>query len=374
MGFTNDQIKMKADYADTGITDVWNYRTHHLQKGCYQTQQKDHYKIKYQQGQAIFFQSMNLNISVCKVAKAGSTFWAIVFLIVDRGLPANEAFGIPRSKIHSISSGLTKTLPPHPQPLGTKGVVISRDPYSRLYSAFIDKFYLLRFPQNAKTLAQSLGKGFYITKAGKCGYDISFRDFLDSETTKALQGGHINRHWCPVYTLCRVCDVEYQYVIQQETLTRDTEYIINQLNIRNDIKATLTKMFHGSGTNKTMEGVIETMWGAHDSKMMRVCCTKKLAYFMKIWEGFKIQGYIRSNISFPLSAFQTENSVNAKGITKAVLIAMNTHPLSSTERKTQRRRALVKAYADMPKRIIAQIQEMYKMDFYLFGYDVNPPT
>ncbi|XP_060075091.1 carbohydrate sulfotransferase 9-like [Ylistrum balloti] len=359
---------------DTGLKDTWNDRIHHLQKGCHQSGKKDKYKIKYQQTPGIFFQSMKLNISVCKVAKAGSTFWAIVFLIVEKGMAASKAFSIPRHKIHSMSGGLTKRLPTEHEQLKTNGVVVSRDPYSRLFSAFIDKYYLLRFVQNAKSLAKSLGKGFFMTEVGKCGYNVSFQDFVDSVTTTALQGRGINRHWSPVYTMCRVCDVEYQYVIQQETLTRDTEYIINQLEISNETKTTLTRMFHGSGTNKTMAGVIETMWSAIDGPAMRACCSNKLAYFMKMWEGFKIQGYIRTNIAFPLSAFQGKNSVNVKNITNAVLKAMSTNPLSSTERKTQRRQALVDAYVGMPKRIISQVQEMYKMDFYLFGYDVNPPS
>ncbi|XP_060065911.1 carbohydrate sulfotransferase 9-like [Ylistrum balloti] len=353
---------------------AWNDRVTHLQKGCDRTDLIDKYKIKYWQGRAIFFQSTKLNVSICKVAKAGSTFWAIVLLIVDKGIPATKAFGISRSKIHGISNELTISLSPNHQSLGTKGVVVSRDPYSRLFSAFIDKFYLLRFASSAKSLARSLGKGLFITDAGECGYDISFQDFVESVTTNALQGRSINRHWCPVYTLCRVCDVDYNYVIKQETLTRDTENIIDKLNISREMKTTLTKMFHGSGTNKTMEGVIETMWQAIDRNVMQQCCSNKLAYFMKMWEAFKIQGYIRTNISFPLSSFQEKGDVNVDEFIKAVLTAMYTNPLSSVERKDQRRQALVKAYADIPRRIIAQIQEMFKMDFHMFDYDVNPPT
>ncbi|XP_033743200.1 carbohydrate sulfotransferase 10-like [Pecten maximus] len=372
LAFKENQIKDSSiDYI---TKNTWNDRIQHLQKGCSQSDEKDKYKIQYRQSTAIFFQSKKLNISVCKVAKAGSTFWAIVFLIVQRGMPATQAFSIPRHRIHAMTGGITKTLRASHEQLGTTGVVVSRDPYSRLFSAFIDKFFLLRFVQNAKSLATSLRKGLFMTKAGECGYNVSFQDFVDSETTKALQGRGINRHWCPVYTMCRVCDVEYQYVIQQETLTRDTEYIIDQLNISSDIKTTLTKMFHGSGKNSTMEGVIKTMWSAIDNPAMQACCSKKLAYFMKMWEGFKIQGYIRTDISFPLSAFQAKNSVNVEKITKAVITAMNTNPLSSEERKAQRRQALVKAYEGMPKRIIYRIQEMYKMDFYLFGYDKNPPS
>ncbi|OWF56080.1 uncharacterized protein LOC110451981 [Mizuhopecten yessoensis] len=370
------QDQMKGQYLDhsTGMKDTWNKRIQHLQEGCYSTDRKEQYKIKDQQAEAIFFQSRKLNISVCKVAKAGSTFWAIVFLIVEKGIPANKAFSFPRNKIHALSAGFTKKLDSNPKPLTTKGIVVSRDPYSRLFSAFIDKYFLLRFASIAHSLAQSLGKGFYKTEVGDCGYNISFQDFIDSVTTKALHGSIINRHWSPVYAMCRVCDVGYQYVIQQETMTQDTEHIIDQLNISNEIKSTLRLMFRGSGTNKTMGGVIKTMWGAIDNPVMRSCCSNKLAYFMKMWEGFKIQGYIRTNISFPLSEFQTNDNVNVEDITKAVLAAMHTYPLSSTERKAQRRQALVTAYVGMPRRIIAQIQEMYKMDFFLFGYDANPPS
>ncbi|XP_069128882.1 carbohydrate sulfotransferase 9-like, partial [Argopecten irradians] len=365
--------KDNKDNVDSANT-VWKDRIQHLHKGCRQRHITNNYKIQYRQSTAIFFQSKKLNVSVCKVAKAGSTFWAIVFLIVQRGMAASEAFSIPRHRIHAMTGGLTKNLRGSHEQLGTQGVVVSRDPYSRLYSAFIDKFFLLRFVQNAKSLARSLGKGLYMTKAGKCGFNVSFQDFLDSETAKALSGKSINRHWCPVYSMCRVCDVQYQYVIQQETLTRDTEYIINQLNISNDVKTTLTAMFHGAGKNNTTEGVIKTMWSAVDNPAMQACCNNKLAYFMKLWEGFKIQGYIRADIPFPISDFRNKNNVNVEEITKAVLTAMNTNPLSSNERKTQRRNALVTAYRGLPKRIVTKIQEMYKMDFYLFGYDTNPPS
>lgn len=357
------------------IDEVWGERIHRLQQGCSDMDNTLKYKIQYKQSKSTFFNSRKLNLSVCKVQKAGSTFWIIVFLTLDQGRPAEEVFSIPRHKLHTIMDDMADPLPLSDGLIQLPSVVVSRDPYSRLYSAFIDRYFFLEYASAAKRLAESLGKGFFLTEAGKCGYNVTFQEFLDNVTTDSLQGKFIDHHWCPVYTLCRVCDVDYQYVIRQETLTRDTEEILQRLKIDEKTKTTLTRMLHGSAMNKkTMDGVIHTMWASLGNKVTEGCCDNTLAYLMKMWEGFKIQGYIRTDIPFPVSEFESRHNTRVEQFSKVVLDTMTLYPLSSAERETRRRQFLVNAYKGISERTVKKIQEMYLMDFRIFGYDANPPV
>ncbi|XP_060065912.1 carbohydrate sulfotransferase 9-like [Ylistrum balloti] len=350
---------------------IFAERTQHLRKGCEKTEERNKYIIKNRQSQTELLYFKKYHFSICEVPKAGSTLWAILFLMLETPLSAERILNTPRHEIHYKVKG--ERVQSNNELLKSSRIVVSRDPYARLYSAFVDKIFLLRNVEYSNNLANSLQKGLSMTKAGPCGFDISFHEFVDKETKNGLRGGHIDRHWGPIYTMCKACDIGYQYIIQQETLTRDTEYIIGKLKTTTEIKATLWKLFHGSDSKKPIEVVLKTMWSDFDTPLMKKSCSNKLAFAMNLWDGFKLQGYIRTDAEFPLS-FQESSNVNVDGFTKAILDEMYTNPLSSVERKDQRRRALVKAYADMPRRIIAQIQQMYKMDFDLFNYDIDPPT
>ncbi|XP_033747935.1 uncharacterized protein LOC117332955 [Pecten maximus] len=369
----NQILRLEYLARSSSIDDIWNERIHLIRKGC--SVSAGNYSIMHNQTKSYFILAAKHNLTICKVAKSGSTLWSILALVLENRQKVDGIFNKRRSSVHGKLHNILAIVKKAPAHFSTTNVVISRDPYTRIFSAYIDRCFLLRLPIDSPGFVESISKGEYMTEVGKCGFIVTFHDFVDKITRDGLNGKYIDPHWCPVYNLCRLCQMDYHVAMKQETLTRDTEHILQRLNISSDLRIKLVKEIRGSGTAKMVDGLIKELYFYNSlSKWMNTHCNDSIAFAVRLWEAFKIQGYMRSNISFPFMEFKEKDSFDVKTIVEAVLVAMNTNPLSNEEKVSQRRQALVKAYEGMPRRVIAKIQAMYQMDFVLFGYDINPPS
>ena len=94
----------------------------------------------------------------------------------------------------------------------------------------------------------------------------------------------------------------------------------------------------------------------------------------RIWKLFKIQGFLKDYIAFPRSLINTETKAKiAKYLNDVILRTIRDNPLTSDENKRQRRRALETAYTHISEKSIRYIQDIYKQDFALFHYPLEPP-
>ncbi|XP_069135737.1 carbohydrate sulfotransferase 10-like [Argopecten irradians] len=372
--YTRTTLRLFSNDFQRSINDIWNDRVQNLRQECALPNRT--YGIKDYQTKSYFIHVPKHNFTLCKVAKSGSTLWSILVLALENGQEMDGGFNRRRSLIHGEIHKKLIILDSHPDtPFSTRNILVSRDPYTRLYSAFVDRCFLLRTPNDVPGFVEAVRRGDYMTKVGKCGYIIHFHDFVDKVTTDGLKGGHIDPHYCPVYKMCRVCDVNYDVVMKQETLNRDTKHILHQFNISNEMRTTLLDTIRGSSTEKMIEGLIdELMFDNGKMNWMKKHCKSSVAFAVRIWGAFKLQGYIRPYRKFPYSKFEKLKNYDTQSIVNIFLEEITTNPLSPTERSAQRRQSLLSAYKDMPKRIVANIQAMYKMDFLTFGYDINPPS
>ena len=108
-----------------------------------------------------------------------------------------------------------------------------RNPYERLLSTYIDKFVSPNKPFYAAGMSiirEYRPNANY--KSSACGHDVSFEEFIS-----AVVSGNIEEpHWCPIYTQCRLKDIQYTYVGKMETFARDAEMLLEKIDTRNTIK------------------------------------------------------------------------------------------------------------------------------------------
>ena len=69
-----------------------------------------------------------------------------------------------------------------------------------------------------------------------------------------------------------------------------------------------------------------------------------------------------------------EKAANHSLLTNVILDVIKEHPLSPEERKQQRRRALVNAYAGIDEKILLQIKNIFNQDFILYDYPLELPS
>lgn len=340
------------------------------------------YQFNFYQVTSRFYVDKQANLSYCKVPKAGSSFMTEIFFALDKDEKNNsknsilksksidEIFEMSRNRVHMIgNSKLGATPMLNDKELNTTVLLVSRNPYSRLYSAYVDKFYLFGLVKTAMEISKKNKK-----RLSSCGYDVTFPEFLDHVITTAYGGYPINRHWAPVYLLCHACDVKYDVVSKMDTLSNDMESILDYTNVSYSTRSSLINIIHRKYENKTAISLINVYiksWNQY-----KKLCPDFLEYLSKIWKSFKIQGKLRIDLLFPKRKFAKaiKGEININEVIAIFLEYMTKYKMTSGERKLQRRRALVKAFSTVSEETITKIQELYKLDFMLFQYDTSPPT
>ena len=249
-----------------------------LAESCKRTDIFRSYNFTSERSKEKFYVSASANITNCVVPKAGSWFISKLFL---------HTIGVTeRDDMHErCFSNFGQHWPLSNSANTALKFMVTRDPYSRLYSVYVDKYFLHHHEIEKRHYSPKA----FVVDGEVCGYNITFQDFLDYSLDIAFETKNpINRHWSPLYLLCRPCEVEYHVIAKQETLSRDLRYIIEHMDITLDAK---TK-FHEKLSPHT---ICDDIHVNHFPNL----CPSKMAYLYRAWESCKIRGFISSDAVFP---------------------------------------------------------------------------
>ncbi|XP_021372606.1 carbohydrate sulfotransferase 11-like [Mizuhopecten yessoensis] len=246
-----------------------------------------------------FFFAKTNNIAFCKTPKSGSTFIGTLVSALEYKGELGNMFHVNRERVHGRNEMDFSTLLNHKSD-STKIVLVTRNPYTRLFSAFIDKYFLLG--AWGKGLARVKDKGRYKMGNGYCGYNVSFQDVLDYIATK----GTVDAHTLPVTSLCNPCTVHYGILCKQETLTADIEHVMNVINITQSKRQAIMNMINGKSLNDTLFAWISSHLQYY--KTYKIDCSDKILLMEKLWQALQLQGYISLTLSFPTREFKVRIS------------------------------------------------------------------
>nr|KAG5710308.1 hypothetical protein BaRGS_009024 [Batillaria attramentaria] len=186
----------------------------------------------------------------CVVPKASCTFWLSVFRFLHNDT-GNATFrsplDIPRGEVHAFDHFRTRfkgIKPGEHRPEGLDGYlrfIFVRNPYSRLWSSYIDKHFLLDFwstegPKIAKFFRSGAGsKGPFGGSKwnSKCSSGhISFAEFLAYVADNGQRAPQkLNEHWRPVEYLCNPCAFCPQVIGRMDTFKADSAPVLRQMNL-----------------------------------------------------------------------------------------------------------------------------------------------
>ncbi|XP_053380045.1 carbohydrate sulfotransferase 11-like [Mercenaria mercenaria] len=317
-----------------------------------------------------FYYSPKYNFSYCKVPKSGSTFWTQVFGILKFGVKVSDKwFSKKRSSVHGSMRPFVVNFFSNSR-RNSLSVLVSRDPFSRLYSAYIDKSYLLlNFATNVhiRRLKPTVHDRL-------CSVDVTFQEFLNFIILTSRQKRRLDRHWAPVYSLCRPCDVNAYIYVKQESFSKDTELALQVFGVEISKLDTIKSALYDHKIETTVPGVIETVYNKTQHSKLRSCVDgRNIA--MRLWTSFKIQGYLKETLQFPSQMFKNEKRYNnVTYVPQVILDSINRHKMTSLEMKNQRHKAVAEPYSEIKEKTIDGIREVYKVDFEMFGYSTDPPV
>ena len=281
---------------------------------------------------------------------------------------AEEVFGMPRNLIHQKLSSSNRVKFDSNERQQSRSILISRDPYSRLYSAFVDKMFLPFAPMRAGEIIRWQHE---IQNNAGCGTDITFKEFLNRILKAAYQRKSLNRHWAPIISLCDPCNITPFTLVKQESFSVDVEFALKEIGIATDEFEAIHDALHDHRTEATVTSLV---YNTLNPSSWKKSCKTKIDVAKRIWSSFQIQGYMRDDVPFPADIIDSDENIYPEFMTDLILKTIKENPLTTEESKEQRRRFLVSAYKNIDKKTIAGIQEVYKQDFVMFDYSFEPPS
>ena len=324
-----------------------------------------------------FYFSPKYNVSYCKVLKIGSSFFTQTFTVLLKGTSlAKNIFKLERDKIHTNLRLLNEVTYNSEERRHSRSILVSRDPYTRLFSAFIDKFYLPLFYFRANEAVKRQRN--VPANVSVCPSDVTFQEFLDDVVYCSQNDIQINSHWAPVTSRCNLCNIDVLTIVKQETFADDVEYTLKEIGTGDEEFDLLHHALHDKRTNVTVPGLIKTvMHMAYDVKYKygKLYCLSEIAVVKRLWNSLQIQGYLRNDVRIPYDVINTgQKATDVTLIEEVVMAAIHENPMTLEEKQRQRRQALERAYQDIKMNTIKNIQEVYRYDFMFFNYSVEPPT
>ena len=319
---------------------------------------------------------------ICSVPKSGCTFWSQIFQIIGKkkGYTFDSVFNKPRSNVHKLGNKYRTGFEDVVRNK-MRTVLISRDPYSRLYSAFIDKIYLLNIGSIFVQKLLAVSKGVPVRQLDNCAENnVTFQEFLQfivnrAKTIPDLK--YMDVHWAPISALCNPCLVNPYSIVKQESFTEDTEYSLKVLNIDSKHYDFIIDALYNKGSDIGTEELVQTLElseADQKSKHNKVCLTSVQIAF-RIWKSFQIQGYIDDKATFPWHSVDTKaDTLFSMNLTHLVATVRNKYPMTPERKKNQRRKYLIEAYKTIDRHIIIELQKIYRDDFVLYNYDREPPV
>ncbi|KAK7465110.1 hypothetical protein BaRGS_00037689 [Batillaria attramentaria] len=360
------------------------------------------------------------DLAMCLVPKTGSTLWKQILFYLDTN-QSGPFFEVNFSGIH-------RRMQPRSQQAvrilreGVVTAVFVREPYSRLFSAYVDKLFKPRednwrvygrpVVNYVRRISAAVGK----TCAGNVTFAEFVRYFIDSETKPEAKLRR-NEHYTPQSQHCGFCTsvvgsrrpqdnqrvkmvesvdnkrqgvtgqmdntdtssmghfqdklpegfLVYDFIGKTESIVADTWAILEASHLARRLPASLD-MVKDAGKDtiaRTIQNVFESANTTTSS------CVSKEEKLRRMWKNFQIRGMISKRELFPLTSAEADD-VTIEGMQELALSAFD-RSTSDPELKGNKMEAMIEAYSTIPLTDRQALRRIYAADFELFQYPPSIP-
>ncbi|KAK6179047.1 hypothetical protein SNE40_011494 [Patella caerulea] len=305
----------------------------------------------------------------CAVEKVGTRFWRRLFQIISGVSSASSPYELDNPLLPLPDLSLISFDYIHYVLKSSTNFIIVRDPYARLFSAYINKLFEIN-PPYWKFMQPAI-KMFRETPSKtslECGHDITFPELVKYFIHTEKIGYNRDGHFKPITDHCRPCQIQYDIIAKLETLQVDTFYVLNNLNISNAEQ--LMNAMKNLGQSSEIDSIKDT-----SSQLLYLIdsvpqCITRAEGLRRIWRSFQFRGFIGKDVKYSLTRNE-ESDIETSGIVQMLERAMKI----SGERKLRlknRQLVLEEAYSQVPLEDLLELSDIFKNDCGAFGYDCKP--
>ncbi|XP_033739724.1 carbohydrate sulfotransferase 9-like [Pecten maximus] len=305
----------------------------------------------------------------CGLEKAASSFMKRIFMILN-GAEKKSPYELPLAK-----SGLgVPILSEYPQAevpdmlLNSTMVIITRDPYTRLLSAYTDKLYSPNaiYADKIGKYAVKLSRENATEQSLRCGFDLTFKEFVKYFIQSEKDGLHRDNHFAPANQMCLPCTYNYNFIARTETLLNDTVYLLNHLG-----EQQLAESIQVNFTSKNRRDKIKDQ--PNLLFMFRDKYKGCLSFFdaqRKIWKKMQTSGVIDKKSKYPISRDESEN-ITRTSFEKLLLAAVG-NVVDATYARKQREEAAIEAYSSLDGEDLEELSKIFAPDCKIFKFRCRP--
>ena len=294
----------------------------------------------------VYSPANNVSVGFCGIEKTASTTWKNIFHAMRKRMEKRGIKGVEHT------DEISKDVP----------FFFVREPYSRLLSAYVDKFftpnsYFFEYGQHiVKKFRQKPSQ-----LSLRCGHDTTFSEFIKYFINAQMTGERKEGHFFPSHEHCGVCRIPYKYIGHLDTISQDMPYILNRMKYPLNMS---NKRFE----NETLGNGIGLVWDAMENRFAG-CLTMEEA-FRRLWKKWQIRGVLSKLQPFPLTASQLVNMSRAGWL--RVAASSFARSGGKRDREFQKTEALREAFASVPLEDRLRVRDLLFLDFRLFGFASMP--
>ncbi|CAH1792707.1 unnamed protein product, partial [Owenia fusiformis] len=325
----------------------------------------------------------------CFVPKVGCTTWKKIFAILTNEKLRNETKGNPENiKLdpHSIRFKSMKDYNSSQREIILKSYfkfMFVREPFERLVSAYIDKFYVPELngfweSWGRRIIKRYREKASAVSKA--CGHDVTFEEFLSHSLSKVQQadisGG--NEHWTTMHQICNPCGIKYDYIGHVETMRRDTDVILHQANVSHLIVQ----------DEASVSNIRQNLHISDEALIKSEKCLEPRDAVKRIINSLIYKGFLPNN--FSIAEFTRNSMGNNSNMTNEEVAKLfnaklddilpriweNKLKSSKSIKELNREHSLIRLQksnisGQISSQIIKRFLKYFSLDFEAFGYDTK---
>ena len=164
----------------------------------------------------------------CYVPKNACSVWKRIWSILQGTSSESTVFNLSSVDIHLHPTfhsplGHTSLLQQGCRLQTFKKIMFARDPYERLFSGYMDKFFTPCNMVPLETKVTKLIRGV----TDECQPGVSFTEFLEYVTNN--HSVKVNPHFGKQSLICLPCQMDYDYIGKLETFRQDAEHILKEV-------------------------------------------------------------------------------------------------------------------------------------------------
>ncbi|KAK7505942.1 hypothetical protein BaRGS_00002664 [Batillaria attramentaria] len=361
--------KQGSDEFVSDLDLVHQARREHVQRVC--QQRPSEFKVWADLSRYFSFSDRH-RLVYCSVQKVGCSFWLQVMKILTGQLPQGSLY--QGSFYHTVGMRghySFRGKPPSEKRrlLDTyKKFMFVRDPYARLFSAYMDKVFnptrqmrmILRHSETFRTHDTRA-----IARELECATNVSFRNFV--QTLLSSKGKWFDPHFTHMFRHCDPCSVHFDYIGKMETFVVDAKYILDKAGVDGKLLTASEELFRSGNEILAIRDFANGILFFRRSKNCKP--TYLCEIYLRIWVTLQTRGLISTEVLYP---FPLDNCSSAY-VSYPIEELVKAHMMSGNRsvRMRQRQAAMMEAYYSIPRSLLKELQKFAQDDCDLFGYECS---